>query len=64
MYLISRTTDKAEMEKHGFDAAEAERAADMELLGTSFSDPGPDYCEFRLRDGDGRVLATRRVDGY
>ena len=40
------------------------RGADrMEVWGSSFKDPGPDYCEFRLMKGT-KVLEVRRVEGY
>jgi hypothetical protein len=35
----------------------------LELWGTSFDDPGEDYCEWRLYSGD-KLLATRYVPGY
>lgn len=48
----------------GFSAAKADAAERMEVWGSSFSDPGPDYCEFRLFDSEGRQIDRRRVDGY
>lgn len=36
----------------------------MEVWGSSFDDPGPDFCEFRLMAADGSVLASKRVAGY
>jgi hypothetical protein len=48
----------------GFLVSDLERAEALECHGTSFSDPGPDYCEFRLLDADGEVLKVKRVGGY
>lgn len=48
----------------GFGEAAVEKAEALEVHGSSFSDPGPDFCEFRLLDADGEVIATRRVGGY
>jgi hypothetical protein len=39
-------------------------AVKMEVWGTEFNSPDADYCEFRLLAVDGRVLMTRRVEGY
>ena len=36
----------------------------LEVWGTSASDPGVDYCEFRAFDGAGKQIGTKRVDGY
>lgn len=38
--------------------------ARMEIWGTSFSDSGPDFTEFRLVTQSGEILASKRVDGY
>jgi len=38
--------------------------ARVELWVSSFNDPGQDWNEFRLFDGKGRVIHTRRFDGY
>jgi hypothetical protein len=48
----------------GFSEEELEGAEVLEVHGSSFSDPGPDYCEFRLLDAKGEVLKTRQVGGY
>ena len=47
----------------GFAAGQVKGATRMEIWGTSFHDPGPDYTEFRLFKGD-RFLASSRIDGY
>ena len=36
----------------------------LEVWGTSASDPGADYCEFRAFDAQGTAIGTKRVDGY
>lgn len=48
----------------GFTENELECAKIMEIEGSSFSDPGPDYCDFILKDAEGKELARKRVDGY
>jgi hypothetical protein len=47
----------------GFDHALASKADRMEVWGSSFVDPGPDFCEYRLFEKGVRI-ATKRVDGY
>ncbi len=47
----------------GFSEDEARNADAMEIWGTQFNDPGPDYVEFRLIK-DGQTWVERRVDGY
>lgn len=48
----------------GFTPAELAGAVVLEIHGSSFSDPGPDFCEFRAFDVEGRQVAVKRVDGY
>jgi len=69
MYLDKKTSDKDQMKNPapfgpGFSEDQIKESATMEVWATGFSDPGPDYCEFRLFDADGKRIATRRVDGY
>jgi hypothetical protein len=40
-----------------------EKATKMELWGSSFKDPGPDFCEFRLFEGE-ELIGTKVVQGY
>ena len=48
----------------GFSADVIEKTAKLEVWGSSFKDPGPDYCEFRAFDADGNKVGERRVGGY
>lgn len=48
----------------GFQPEEVAKASKMEVWGTSFTDPGGDYCEFKLLDADGNVIGSRTVGGY
>jgi hypothetical protein len=48
----------------GFTEGEAVRGETLEVHGSDFSEPGDDYCEFRLLDAAGAVIGTRRVGGY
>lgn len=68
-HKVSETTDKKAMRESrpfgpGFPEAKVERAARMEVWGSSFSDAGADYCEFRLFDDAGRQIASARVEGF
>jgi hypothetical protein len=36
----------------------------LELWGSSFNDPGKDWCEYRALDADGKLIAKRRSEGY
>lgn len=40
------------------------KTARLELWGSSFTDPGPDWCEHRAFDASGVLLGQRRRDGY
>jgi hypothetical protein len=48
----------------GFTSEEAMKASTLEVHGSSFSDPGEDFTEFRLLDAAGTVIGTRRVGGF
>ena len=48
----------------GFKPDEAERAELMVVTGSSFSDPGGDWCEFELFDADNNSVGKKRVGGY
>lgn len=36
----------------------------IEIMATRIDDPGDDYCEYRVIDCQGKVLAVRRELGY
>lgn len=36
----------------------------LELWGSSFSDPGDDWCEWRIYDAEGAKRFTHRIPGY
>ena len=40
------------------------QAVKMEVWGSSFSDPGPDWCRFDLLDAEGTRIATHTSPGY
>jgi|TARA_B100001971_G_C17644081_1_gene264805 hypothetical protein len=42
----------------------ADKVEKLEVWGTSFSDPGPDYTEMVAYDAEGTKLATVRHAGY
>jgi hypothetical protein len=41
-----------------------EEVVRLETWGSSFKDPGEDYCEFRFFNKAGRLFHTVRIDGY
>ena len=38
--------------------------ARVEVWGSSFTDPGPDFCEFRCFGADRQPVTTYRQNGY
>jgi len=42
----------------------APRTDRLELIGSNFNDPGPDYCRWIAYDDQGHVLSTKTIDGY
>jgi len=48
----------------GFGPDVVSRTETIGVLGSSFGDPGPDYCEFRAMDASGREIARVRLGGY
>ena len=48
----------------GFDAAIVATTEILEVHGSGVSDRGPDFCEFRAFDANGKLIGTKRVDGY
>lgn len=47
----------------GIPEKEVEGATRTEVWGSSFSDPGPDFCEFRVFRGTEQIV-TKRTPGY
>lgn len=47
-----------------FSAESAARIVKLELVCSSFSDPGEDWCEWRGFDADGAVVAQTLSNGY
>jgi len=47
----------------GFNEKLAQQADRMEIWGSTFKDPGPDWCRFKLFNGE-EELATVTVNGY
>jgi len=72
MYLIERvegtTLKKKAMESRpfgpGFPENLVKNAVRMEVWGSSFNDPGPDCCKFKLLDCEDRLIAEVEVGGY
>lgn len=48
----------------GFTRTQASAASTMEVWGSGLADPEDDYCEFRLLDRDGALIAARQTNGY
>jgi len=46
-----------------FSDDEIAQADRMEVWGSSFKDPGPDFCEYRLVK-DGETFAKQRTEAY
>lgn len=76
MYLVS-TTHNTECNREDFlqeacrsprgpkfSKVSAAHSAKMEVWGSSFTDEGDDYCEYRLISEGGKTIATKRIKGY
>lgn len=48
----------------GFPESVAKRTEKLEVWGSSFGDPGTDFCLFRAFDAAGQVVAERKIAGY
>jgi hypothetical protein len=48
----------------GFDGKRVEKIDSLTIMGTSFNDPGPDYCVFIACDNQFNVIAAKRIEGY
>ena len=69
MYLIRETTTQADMLCSppfgpGFPPAKVQIAKKMEVWGSAASEPGNDYCVFRLIGEGGKVLEEKRLEGF
>lgn len=72
MHLIHRGTGEAARELAGsppplgpaFGPGVASQTETIEVWGTSFDDPGRDFCEFRAMDAAGREIGRMRLGGY
>lgn len=67
-YIIETITDKSRMAKpfgmkEPFSDDLLQQADRVEIMGSSFEDPGPDWCEFRLM-ADEQCLESVRIPGY
>ena len=47
-----------------FDAETLSKGVKLEVWGSSFNDPGPDWCRFDLIDGEGTRIASHTEPGY
>ena len=47
-----------------FDSETAAGIETLEIWGSSFTDPGPDCCEFRAFDSTGTLISRRTLGGY
>ena len=48
----------------GMSTVEAAAVSRLEMWGSSFKDPGADWCELKAFDAQGALLKSRRVEGY
>lgn len=64
--LIGNDARKAAFASHqlGLTLGASERVEKVEIHASSFTDPGPDFCEYRAFDAAGAEIARRRRDGY
>lgn len=48
----------------GFPAEIVKLTSKIEVYGSDFDEPGPDYCLFRVFNESGQTVGERRVNGY
>ena len=48
----------------GLSEKEAAPAEHLRVIGSSFNDPGEDWCEFQWFDPEWRPLGSQRIGGY
>lgn len=68
-YSSSDITDKKQMTAQppsgpGFTQAQADEAATMDIVNSSFKDDGDDYTMFILKDSEGKVVNKTILEGY
>jgi hypothetical protein len=56
--------EKKGFSEPSFSAETAARTVKLELVCSSFSDPGEDWCEWRAYDATGQVIAQTLSNGY
>jgi len=57
-------TIKQTLEFARIDSFKPEQISKIEVWGSSFSDPGEDYCLYILFGLDGQELGRKRIPGY
>ena len=67
--LWSDTTDKSRMIERppfgpGFTIDEVDMAEKMIITFTDFKDLGGDYTTFELYDKEGKLIASKTIEGY
>jgi hypothetical protein len=65
--IKSNTVEKARMPRPfgpGLPDSVVSRIEKLEVVGSSFNDPGADWCELGAYDADGKLITSRRVMGY
>ncbi len=62
-HLTKRASDEPPLGP-AFPVGQVEKAYSMEIWATSFTDEGPDANEFILKDKEGKLVASVKVEGY
>ena len=62
--MARRTARQAAPFGAGFPVEIVEKTELLEIHGSSITDPGPDFCEFKAFDAEGMKIGERRVAGY
>jgi len=57
--LLTRSHCKVPVDDLNFDDIAA-----VAVIGSSFSDPGPDWCEYQVLNHRGEVIRKHRIAGY
>lgn len=48
----------------GFSSESVEKAVELVVTGSSFSDPGGDWTDFKLIDSLGNIIESKRLSGF